>query len=60
MILWIKSYDVTIQMKAVEHYVPLVLFIMLYNCSSNLWVCGWILQCDHSVKAAAQCFHVDF
>ena len=31
MILWIKSYDVTIQMKAVEHYVPLVLFIMLYK-----------------------------
>ena len=29
MILWIKSYDVTTQMKAVEHYVPLVLFIML-------------------------------
>ena len=36
MILWIKSYDVTIQMKAVEHYVPLVLFIMLYNYGSNL------------------------
>ena len=35
MILWIKSYDVTIQMKAVEHYVPLLLFIMLYNCGSN-------------------------
>ena len=60
MILWIKSYDVTIQMKAVEHYVPLLLFIMLYNCRSNLWVCGWILQCDHSVKATGQCFHVDF
>ena len=35
MTLWIKSYDVTIQMKAAEHYVPLVLFIMLYNCGSN-------------------------
>ena len=35
MTLWIKSYDVTTQMKAVEHYVLLVLFIMLYNCGSN-------------------------
>ena len=35
MTLWIKSDDVTIQMKAVEHYVPLLLFIMLYNCGSN-------------------------
>ena len=28
MILWIKSYDVTIQMKAVEHYVPLLLCLL--------------------------------
>ena len=26
-----KSYDVTIQMKAIEHYFPVVLFIMLYK-----------------------------
>ena len=29
MSLWIKSYSVTIQMKATEQYFPLVLFIML-------------------------------
>ena len=26
-----KSYGVTIQMKATEQYFPMVLFIMLYN-----------------------------
>ena len=26
-----KSYDVTIQMKATEQYVPVVLFIILYK-----------------------------
>ena len=29
--LWIKSYGVTIQMKATEQYFPVVLFIMLYK-----------------------------
>ena len=27
--LWMKSNSVTIQMKAIEHYFPVVLFIML-------------------------------
>ena len=27
--LWIKSYGVTIQMKATEQYFPVVLFVML-------------------------------
>ena len=27
--MWMKSYGVTVQMKAAEHYVPVVLFIML-------------------------------
>ena len=31
MSLWMKSYGVTIQLKATEQYVPLVLFIMLYK-----------------------------
>ena len=31
MSLWIKSYGVTIQMKATEQYFPVVLFIMLYK-----------------------------
>ena len=29
--LWIKSYSVTIQMKAAEQYFAVVLFIMLYK-----------------------------
>ena len=29
--LWMKSYDVTIQIKATERYFPVVLFIMLYK-----------------------------
>ena len=31
MSLWMKSYGVTIQMKAIEQYFPVVLFIMLYK-----------------------------
>ena len=42
--LWMKSYGVTIQMKATEQYFPVVLFIMLYkviltfeSVNENLW-----------------------
>ena len=44
-----KSYGVTIQMKATEQFFPVVLFIMLYS-----WVIltfesvDDILKCDHS------------
>ena len=31
MSLWMKSENVTIQMKATEQYFPVVLFIMLYK-----------------------------
>ena len=31
MSLWMKSYDVTIQMKATEQYFPVVMFIKLYK-----------------------------
>ena len=31
MSLWMKSYGVTIQMKATEQYFPVVLFIMLHK-----------------------------
>ena len=31
MSLWMKSYGVTIQMKATEQYVPVVLFIIMYK-----------------------------
>ena len=33
-----KSYGVTIQMRATEHYFPVVLFIMLYNLVWNLGI----------------------
>ena len=37
-----KSYGVTIQMKATEQYFPVVLFIKLYmKGDSNFGVCGW-------------------
>ena len=29
--LWMKSYGVTIQMKATEQYFPMILFIILYK-----------------------------
>ena len=48
MSLWIKSYDVTIQMKANEQYVPVVLFIMLYKVVLTFEPVDKILKCDHS------------
>ena len=43
-----KSYSVTIQMKATEQYFPVVLFIMLYKLLLTLESVDEILQCDHS------------
>ena len=41
-IMWMESISsLTFQMKAIEYYFPEVLFIMLYNCGTNVWVCGW-------------------
>ena len=40
--LWIKSYEVTIQMKGTEQYFPVVLFIIdAVQGGSKFWVCGW-------------------
>ena len=46
MSLWMKSYGVTIQMKATEQYFTVVLFIMLHkvvltfeSVDENLWCC---------------------
>ena len=36
MSLWMKSYGVTTQMKAIEQYFPVVLFIMFYKVALNL------------------------
>ena len=43
-----KSYSVTIQMKATEQYFPVVLFIMLYKVVLTFESVDEILKCDHS------------
>jgi len=43
-----KSYTVTIQMKATEQYFPVVLFIMLYKVALSFESVDEILKCDHS------------
>ena len=46
-----KSYGVTIQMKATEQYFPVVLFIMLYKVVRTLdFVDILHVWCDHSNK----------
>ena len=48
MILWMKSYGVTIQMKATEQYFPVVLLIKLYKVVLTFESVDEILCCDHS------------
>ena len=43
-----KSYGVTIQMKATKQYFPVVLFIMLYKVVLTFDFVDEILKCDHS------------
>ena len=43
-----KSYDVTIQMKATEQYFPVVLFTMLYKVVLTFESVDEILWGDHS------------
>ena len=43
-----KSYGVTIKIKATEQYVPVVLFIMLYKVVLTFVSVDEILWCDHS------------
>ena len=43
-----KSYGVTIQMKATEQYFPVVLFIMLYKVVLTFESVNKILWCNHS------------
>ena len=51
-----KSYDVTIQMKATEQYFLVVLFIMLYKVVLTFECVYEILWCDHSNQAIEQYF----
>ena len=46
-----KSYGVTIQMKATEQYFPVVLFIMLHKVVLSFKSADEILKCDHSNKS---------
>ena len=43
-----KSSSVTIQMKTIEWYFPVVLFIMLYKVVVTFESLDEILKCDHS------------
>ena len=43
-----KSYDVTIQVKATEQYFPMVLFIMRYKVVLTFESVDEILLCYHS------------
>ena len=42
-----KSYGVTIQMKATEQYFPVVLFIVLYKLVLTFEFVDEILKCDN-------------
>ena len=46
-----KSYSVTIQMKAIEKYFPMVLFIMLYRVVLTFESADQILKCDYSSES---------
>ena len=48
-----KSYGVTIQMKATEQYFPVVLFIMLYKVVLTFESVDEILRCDHSNETSS-------
>ena len=48
MSLWMKSFGVTIQMKATEQYFPVVMFIMLYKVVLTFESVDEILKRDHS------------
>ena len=43
-----KSESVTIQMKAIEQYFPVVLFIILYKVVQTFEFVNEIVKCDHS------------
>ena len=47
-----KSKSVTIQMKAIEQYLPMVVFIMLYKVVLALFLVDEILRCDDSNESS--------
>ena len=55
-LIWLKSYSVTIQMKATEQYFPVVLFIMLYKVVLILSLWMKSLSVTIQMKATEQYF----
>ena len=53
-----KSFSVTIQIKATEQYLHVVLFIMSYNVVLTFECMDEIPKCDIQVKATEQYFSV--
>ena len=49
---WMKSKSVTVQMKAIEQYFPVVLFILMRNVFLTFESMDEILQCDHSNESS--------
>ena len=45
-----KSSSVTMQMKAIEQYFPVVLLIMLYKVVLTFESVDKIVKCDHSIE----------
>ena len=43
-----KPYSVTIEMKAIEQYFPVILFVLLYSVVLAFESVDETLQCDHS------------
>ena len=53
-----KSYSVTIQMKATEQYLSVALFIMLYNVVLTFEAVDEILWCDHTNESSRLYLHM--
>ena len=53
-----KPQSVTIQLKAIEQYFPVVRFIMLYKAFLTFRSVDETRKCDHSNKATKQYFLV--
>ena len=47
-----KSLSVKIQLKAVEQFFPVVLFVMLYKVALTFESVDEILKCDHSNESS--------
>ena len=55
-----KSLSVTIQMKAIEQYFPVVLFILLYKVVLTYESVDEILKCNHSNEMISNFLYVYF